>query len=274
MIVVVAPNELAARPIDDPRVKHVSFTGSAAIGWPIKAKAKMQRVTLELGGNAGLIVHDDADIDAAVIAAASGGFGYAGQSCISVQRIVVQRGVYEQFCDALVAHVLVEVKTGDPRRRDVLVGPLIDAAAATRVRKLVDDAVAAGARVLCGGNLQDQNCFEPTVLENVDANLDICRTEAFAPIVTLHTYDGFDDAIRFVNDSDYGLQAGVFTRDIGRIKRAYEALEVGGVMVNQAPTFRVENMPYGGVKQSGFGREGVRWAMEEMTEPRVLVMKS
>jgi glyceraldehyde-3-phosphate dehydrogenase (NADP+) len=271
--VIVTPNELALRPLDDPRVRHVSFTGSVPVGWSIKSKAGMKRVTLELGGNAGLIVHEDAELEQAVPAAASGGFGYAGQSCISVQRIVIHRPIYQRFRDALVAHVREHVKAGDPRRRDVILGPLIDDAAAARTKKLIDDAVRAGARLLCGGKFIERNVLEAAVLENVDTKLDIGATEAFAPIVTLHPYDAFDDAIRFVNDSPYGLQAGVFTRDIGRIMRAFEQLEVGGVMVNQVPTFRVETMPYGGVKQSGFGREGVRFAMEEMTEPRVMLVR-
>jgi glyceraldehyde-3-phosphate dehydrogenase (NADP+) len=270
---VVVPNELASRPLADPRVRHISFTGSAAVGWSIKAQAGQKRVTLELGGNAGLIVHEDADVSAAVASAAAGGFAYAGQSCISVQRILVHEPLYAQFRDALVEHVRTHIKAGDPQRRDVTVGPLIDGQAVTRVMRLLEQATQAGARVLCGGRVIERNVIEPTILDEVDPRLPICAEEAFAPLVTLHRYHNFDEAIDSVNDSPYGLQAGVFTRDIGRIMRAFEGLEVGGVMINQGPTFRVENMPYGGVKESGFGREGVRWAMEEMTEPRTLIIK-
>jgi glyceraldehyde-3-phosphate dehydrogenase (NADP+) len=270
--VVVAPNELAARPLADARVKHVSFTGSVPVGWSIKQQAGRKRVTLELGGNAGLIVHEDADLAAAIPAAAAGGFGYAGQSCIGVQRIVLHAPIYDRFRDDFVRHVRQHVHAGDPRDRRTTVGPLIDDAAVDRVRKLIDDAVRAGANLLCGGTF-DGPVLAPTVLESVDPTLDVCAKEAFAPIVTLHRYDSFDDAIRFVNDSEYGLQAGVYTRDIDRAWRAFESLDVGGVMVNQVPTFRIETMPYGGIKSSGFGREGIRYAIEEMTEWRVLVLK-
>ncbi len=270
--VVVAPNELAARPLADDRVKHVSFTGSVPVGWSIKQQASRKRVTLELGGNAGLIVHEDADLSAAVPAAAAGAFGYAGQSCIGVQRIVLHAPIYERFRDDFVRHAREHVHAGDPRDRRTLVGPLIDDAAVDRVRKLIDDAVRGGAKLLCGGTF-DGPVLAPTVLESVDPKLDVCAKEAFAAIVTLHRYESFDDAIRFVNDSDYGLQAGVYTRDIDRAWRAFESLDVGGVMINQVPTFRLETMPYGGVKSSGFGREGIRYAMEEMTEWRVLVLK-
>src|SRR5688572_16788152 len=270
--VIVAPNELAARPLADARVKHVSFTGSVPVGWSIKQQAGRKRVTLELGGNAGLIVHEDADLAAAIPAAAAGGFGYAGQSCIGVQRIVLHAPIYDRFRDDFLRHVRGHVHAGDPRDRRTLVGPLIDDAAVARVRKLIDDAVRAGATLLCGGTFNGP-VLEPTVLESVDPNLEVVKTEAFGPLVTLHRYDAFDDAIRFVNDSEYGLQAGVYTRDIDRAWRAFESLDVGGVMINQVPTFRFETMPYGGVKSSGFGREGIRFAIEEMTEWRVMVLK-
>lgn len=271
--VVVAPNELASRPLDDPRVKHISFTGSAAVGWSIKATAGLKRVTLELGGNAGMIVHDDADLNLAVAAAATGGFAFAGQSCISVQRIFVHAAIYERFRQLLVEHVHQHVRAGDPRRRDILIGPLIDDAAAVRVRALIDDARSSGARLLAGGDFVEGTCLAATILENADLAHPVCTEEVFAPIVTLHRYERFEDAIAQVNDSMYGLQAGVFTRDMSRIMLAFESLEVGGVMINQSPTFRLENMPYGGVKASGFGREGIRWAMQEMTEPRVLLVR-
>ena len=270
--VIVAPNELAARPLVDARVKLVSFTGSVPVGWSVKQQAGRKRVTLELGGNAGLIVHEDADVPAAIPAAAAAGFGYAGQSCIGVQRIVVHAPIYDRFRDAFVELVRAHVHAGDPRDRRTIVGPLIDDAAVARVRAMLDQAVQGGARVLCGGTFRG-NVLEATVLEDAAPHLDVCAKEAFAPVVTLHRYDDFDEALRFVNDSEYGLQAGVYTRDLDRAWGAFERLEVGGVMVNQVPTFRIDTMPYGGVKASGLGREGIRYAMEEMTEWRVMVVK-
>jgi glyceraldehyde-3-phosphate dehydrogenase (NADP+) len=271
--VVVAPNELAMRLVDDPRIKHISFTGSVPIGWQIKQRAApAKRVTLELGGNAALIVHDDADLGAAVIAAATGAYSYAGQSCISVQRILVQKNVYNQFRGQLVDFIRDKVPCGDPHDRAVLVGPMIDSAALKRVRNTIDEAVRAGARLLIGGEIAGP-CIKPALIENADLKSPICTAEIFAPVATLHSYGDFDEAIAIANDSAYGLQAGVFTRDVSRAWHAFESLEVGGVMINQAPTWRSDTMPYGGVKQSGFGREGVRYAMQEMTEPRALVMK-
>lgn len=270
--VVVCPNELAMRLVENERVRHVSFTGSDGIGWQIKQKAWNKRVTLELGGNAALIVHEDADLTAAVTAAANGAFGYAGQTCISVQRILVQARVYETFRQMLVDHVRSKVKVGDPRDRSVLVGPMIDRDAAKRVRDSIDQALRGGAKLAVGGEISDR-FVQPTIIENADLKSQICSSEIFAPVATLHRYETFDDAIAMANDSPYGLQAGVFTRDISQVWKAFESLEVGGVMINQAPTWRVESMPYGGVKRSGFGREGIRWAMEEMTELRTMVMK-
>lgn len=270
--VVVCPNELATRLVEDERVKHVSFTGSDKVGWDIRKKAWNKRVTLELGGNAALIVHDDADLPAAVAAAATGAFGYAGQSCISVQRILVQESVYDRFREMLIEQVKQKIKTGDPRDRSVLVGPMIDRSAADRVRDAIEQALRGGGQLVLGGE-SSEKFIHPTVLENVDLHSPICSTEIFAPVATLHRYSAFDDAIEMANDSHYGLQAGVFTRDITRAWKAFEQLHVGGVMINQSPTWRVETMPYGGVKHSGFGREGIRWAMEDMTELRTIVMK-
>jgi glyceraldehyde-3-phosphate dehydrogenase (NADP+) len=270
--VVVCPNELAMKLAEDERVKMVSFTGSAAVGWQIRRHAAARRVTLELGGNAALIVHDDADLTAAVPATAAGAFGYAGQTCISVQRILVQNDVYDRFRDMFLQHVREKIRAGDPRERTTVVGPMIDGAAIERVRTSIDDAVRGGAKILCGGNVQG-NVLEPTVLDHVDSHMKICTEEVFAPVATLHRYDHFDQAIAIANDSIYGLQAGVFTRDINRAWHAFESLDVGGVMLNQVPTWRSDIMPYGGAKQSGLGREGVRYAMEEMTEMRAMVMK-
>jgi acyl-CoA reductase-like NAD-dependent aldehyde dehydrogenase len=269
---ITCSNEDASALVTDERVKKVTFTGSPAVGWRLKELCGKKRITLELGGNAGCIVHSDADLAAAVPAIALGGFAQAGQSCISVQRVVVQESIYETFRDRLVAQIGEKIKTGDPRDRATVVGPMINRDALAKIRTRIEDAVAAGARVVCGGSVKG-NCLEATVIENAPPTCDLCADEAFAPVVTLHRYREFDEALAFVNDSRFGLQAGVFTRELQLAMRAYSVLDVGGVMVNQVPTFRIENMPYGGVKDSGFGREGVRYAMEEMTELKSLVMK-
>ena len=269
---VTCSNEDAAQLVTDTRVKKVTFTGSPAVGWRLKELCGKKRITLELGGNAGVIVHRDADVAAAVPLIATGAFGYAGQSCISVQRVAVQESRYEEVRAALVAHIAAKVLTGDPWERTTVVGPMITEQALEQVRERIAAALAAGARLVCGGEVRGR-CLEATVLENADATMAICAEEAFAPVLTLHRYADFAEALAFVNASDFGLQAGVFTRDLTLALRAYEELEVGGVLINQVPTFRVENMPYGGIKDSGFGREGVRWTMEEMTEMKSLVIK-
>jgi glyceraldehyde-3-phosphate dehydrogenase (NADP+) len=269
---VTCTNEDARPLVTDPRVKKVTFTGSPAVGWRLKEQCGKKRITLELGGNAGCIVHRDADLATAVPMVAMGGFAQAGQSCISVQRVVVHESIYDDFRARLVAHIAAKIKTGDPRDRATVVGPMITQDALAEIRARIDAALAAGARLVCGGKVQGR-CLEATVVEDVAPDLDLCAKEAFAPIVTLHRYRDFDEALAFVNASGFGLQAGVFTHDLQLAMRAYEVLEVGGVLINQTPTFRVENMPYGGIKDSGFGREGVRYAMEEMTELKSLVMK-
>lgn len=269
---VTCGNEDAALLVTDARVKMVTFTGSPAVGWRLKERCGKKRITLELGGNAAVIVHADADVATAVPMIAAGAFAYAGQSCISVQRVAVQESRYEEFKAALIAHVAAKVLTGDPWERTTVVGPMITEQARDQVRERIAAALATGARLVCGGEMRGR-CLEATVLENADAALAICAEEAFAPVMTLHRYTDFEEALAFVNASDFGLQAGVFTRDLTLALRAYEVLEVGGVLINQVPTFRVENMPYGGVKDSGFGREGVRYTMEEMTELKSLIIK-
>ncbi len=262
--------EVAQPLVVDERIKLFTFTGSPAVGWPLKAKAGRKKVTLELGGNAGVIVHEDADLPFAVARSVAGAFGYAGQSCISVQRIYVHRPIWAAFVDRFLA-AAAALRVGNPLDEATDVGPLIDEAAAARVEGWVRDAVAGGARVLLGGTRQG-NLMAPTVLADVARGMDVCAREVFAPLVTLAPYDAFEEAVREVDAGAYGLQCGVFTRDVGRLWQAYEEIEVGGVIANDVSSYRVDHMPYGGVKRSGFGREGVRYAIEDMTEPKLLVM--
>lgn len=269
--VVPCSNEGAWRLFDDQRIKKLTFTGSANVGWALKAKAGVKKVTLELGGNAGVIIHNDADIELAAKRCTVGAFSYAGQVCISVQRIYVERGIFEKF-KVLYLENCAKIKSGDPLDEATDLGPMIEEAAAMRTEEWVKEAAADGAKVLTGGKRRG-NFMEPTVLTGTKPSMKVCGEEAFAPLVTLEPYDRFEDAVAEVNRGLYGLQAGVFTKDIGRILYAYERLEVGGVIVNDIPTYRVDNMPYGGVKSSGFGREGVKYAIDEMTEPRLLVLK-
>ena len=269
---VTCSNDDAHALVTDERVKKVTFTGSPAVGWKLKEQCGKKRITLELGGNAGCIVHADADLDAAIPMIAIGGFGQAGQSCISVQRVVVHHSIYADFRERLTAHVREKIKEGDPRSRATVVGPMITAEALEGARHRIEGAVKAGARIVHGGRVTGR-CLEATIIEDAPATSELCTEEAFAPLVTLHRYNDFQEALDFVNDSRFGLQAGVFTRDLKLSMHAFETLEVGGVLINQVPTFRVENMPYGGVKDSGFGREGVRYAMEEMTELRSLILR-
>jgi len=257
----------------DPRIRMLSFTGSDTIGFQLKAQAARQKVTLELGGNAAVILCEDADWKAAIPKIASGAFGYAGQSCISVQRVFVDRTCWDDFLPAFVSHVEKEVRAGDPTDARVTVGPMISASACGKVAGWVREAESAGARLLTPLRVDGDNLLHPVVLTDVPAGAAVSCEEAFAPIVVVEPVASFDEAIARTNDSRYGLQAGVFTNDYRRILRAFEELEVGGVLVNEVPTFRVENMPYGGFKDSGVGREGVRYAVEEMTEPRLLVIR-
>jgi glyceraldehyde-3-phosphate dehydrogenase (NADP+) len=263
-------NDDASILVEDERLKLITFTGSAAVGWQIKSRAGKKRVTLELGGNSAVIVHNDADLAYAAGRCVVGGFGYAGQSCISVQRILVEHSAYGRFVELLVEGV-EKLNTGNPLDPATDVGPLIREQDALRAADWIKEAVAGGARLLCGGNRQG-SILEPTVLTNTKADMRVNCQEIFAPVVTVEPYSSFDEALRRVNESAFGLQAGVFTRDAKLIFRAYEELEVGGVMAGEVPTFRIDHMPYGGVKESGIGREGLRYAIEDMTEPRLLMM--
>jgi acyl-CoA reductase-like NAD-dependent aldehyde dehydrogenase len=263
-------NQEAEKLVGDDRLKMLTFTGSVPVGWALKAKAGKKKVTLELGGNAGVIVHSDADVDVAADRCVVGGFSYAGQSCISVQRIYVQRSVQEQFLARLLAGVK-KLTVGDPLVETTDVGPMISEDAARRAASWVEEAVAGGAKLLAGGGRQG-SVLEPTVLTNTRADMKVSCQEVFAPVVIVEAYDEFADAIRRVNDSPFGLQAGIFTRDSKLLFSAFENLEVGGVIAGDMSSFRIDHMPYGGVKDSGIGREGLRYAIEEMTEPRILVL--
>jgi acyl-CoA reductase-like NAD-dependent aldehyde dehydrogenase len=263
-------NEDAGLLVTDERLKMISFTGSAPVGWDIKRRAGKKKVLLELGGNAGVIVHSDADVAFAAERCVAGGFGYAGQTCISVQRILVERSVCGKFTDALLAGVK-KLKSGDPLNDLTDVGPLIRESDAIRASEWIQDAVGGGARVLIGGQRRG-SMLEPTVLTGTRPDMKVNCQEIFAPVVTVEPYDDFYDAIRQINRSSYGLQVGIFVRDAKLLFNAYEELEVGGVIAGDVPTFRIDHMPYGGIKDSGLGREGLRYAIEEMTEPRLLVM--
>ena len=263
-------NEDASLLVTDDRLKLISFTGSAAVGWDIKRRSNKKKVILELGGNAGVIVHSDTDLSYAADRCVAGGFAYAGQTCISVQRILAERSVCGKFTELLVAGVK-KLKTGDPMQETTDVGPLIRESDAVRAYDWVQDAVRAGARVLCGGQRKG-SIMEPTVLTNTRPDMKVNCQEVFAPVVTVEPYDDFNDAVKQINHSPYGLQTGIFTHDTKLLFNAYEELEVGAVVGGDVPTFRIDHMPYGGVKDSGLGREGLRYAIEEMTEPKLLVM--
>jgi acyl-CoA reductase-like NAD-dependent aldehyde dehydrogenase len=268
--VVPLSNDDASLLVSDDRLKMISFTGSAKVGWHIKANAGKKKVVLELGGNGGVIVHSDADLAYAAGRCVVGGFAYSGQSCISVQRILVERSVLGKFTDLLLAGVQ-QLRTGDPLEETTDVGPMIGEGEAVRASAWIDEAVRGGARLLCGGRVSG-SVLEPTVLSGTLPQMKVNCEEAFAPVVTVEPYDHFGEAVLQINRSAYGLQAGVFTRDVKLLFTAYEELEVGGVIAGDVPTFRIDHMPYGGVKDSGLGREGLRYAIEEMTEPKLLVM--
>jgi glyceraldehyde-3-phosphate dehydrogenase (NADP+) len=268
--VVPLSNDDAGQLVTDDRIKMISFTGSAAVGWQIKKNSGKKKVILELGGNAGVIIHNDADIEYAAERCVAGAFGYAGQTCISVQRILVQQSVYGKFTDLFLAGVK-SLQTGDPLDESTDVGPLIRETDAQRAADWIHEAMRGGARVLCGGNRKG-SIVEPTVLTGTKPEMKVNCQEIFGPVVTVEPYAEFDEALRQINSSAYGLQAGLFTRDAKRMFQAFEELEVGGLLAGDVPTFRIDHMPYGGVKDSGIGREGLRYAIEEMTEPKLMVM--
>jgi len=263
-------NEDAGLLVTDDRIKLISFTGSVPVGWDIKRRSGKKKVILELGGNAAVIVHSDADLAYAAQRSVTGGFGYAGQTCISVQRILVEHSVYGKFTDLFVDAVK-QLKAGDPLDESTDVGPVIRENDAVRTINWIDEAVRGGARLLCGGR-RNNLVIEPTVLTGTKPDMKVNCQEIFGPVVTVEPYPDFDQALRQVNNTAYGMQAGIFTRDANLLFRAYEELEMGAVIAGDVPSFRIDPMPYGGVKDSGLGREGLRYAIEEMTEPKLLVM--
>ncbi len=256
----------------DERLKLLSFTGSRPVGWKLKGLAGTKKVVLELGGNAACIVDHDADLADAVERIVFGGFYQSGQTCISVQRVMVHDDIHDELVERLVARVK-ELKVGDPNDEDTFIGPLISIGDAERLEQWVQDAAAAGARVLTGGT-RDGVMMQPTVIAGAPPGCKVNDEEAFGPLVNVTRFSNFKDAVAAANASRYGLQVGVFTRDIYKIQYAFDHLEAGGIIINDVSSFRVDNMPYGGIKDSGIGREGVRFAMEEMSEIRLLVIRN
>jgi acyl-CoA reductase-like NAD-dependent aldehyde dehydrogenase len=262
--------ELGDRMVSDERFKLLTFTGSPSVGWRMKERAGKKKVVLELGGNAGVIIDRSADLDWAVKRTVTGAFAYSGQVCISVQRMFVHEDVWDAFMDRFVA-AAAALRIGDPADAATDVGPMVDEKNALRTQAWVDEARALGGKVLLGGTA-DGTFFPPTVLTDTPFHAQVCSNEAFAPLVVAFKFREIEDAIRAVNDSFFGLQTGVFTNDLDHAWKAFNGLEVGGVIVNDIPTYRIDHMPYGGVKDSGLGREGLRWAVEDMTEIRIMVL--
>lgn len=255
--------------VTDERLKMLSFTGSPEVGWEMKKNAGRKKITLELGGNAGVIVSESADMERALNKILVGGFAYSGQVCIHVQRVFVQQSVFDEFASKFVTRVK-QLNTGNPMEPSTDVSVMIDVDNAIRVENWVNEAVGDGAKILCGGR-RNGGFYEPTVITNTQSVMKVCSLEIFGPVVTLEPYPDFEHAVSEINNSDYGLQAGVFTNRVNEMDYAFDNLEVGGVVINDVPTFRVDHMPYGGVKNSGFGREGLKYAIQEMMEPRLLV---
>ena len=255
--------------VEDPRLKMVTFTGSPNVGWDIKKRAGRKKVVLELGGNAGVIVEPDAEIDLAAKKIAFGAFVYSGQVCISVQRVFIHASKYDDFLESLISETQAFIH-GDPLDEKVTMGPMIDLENSKRIESWVNEAVAEGAKIHTGGK-RDKRYYPPTILTNVNQNLPVSCSEAFGPLLIVNSYTNFNDAIKAVNNTNFGLQAGVFTNSLNKALGAFNQLDVGGVVINDIPTFRVDNMPYGGVKDSGFGREGIKYSIREMTEIKLLV---
>ena len=257
---------------EDERFKLLSFTGSPAVGWDLKARAGKKKVVLELGGNAACVVDEDADLDDAVERIIFGAFYQSGQSCIGVQRIYGHAKIYDELKQRLVERTK-KLKKGDPKNEDTFIGPMISEGEATRLHNWINEAVEKGGSLLCGGS-RDGAMLDPTLLENVPDGCAVVAEEAFGPVAVLEKFSDFDAVLERVNDSVFGLQAGIFTRDLYKAQKAWDVLEVGGVVIGDVPSWRVDNMPYGGVKDSGLGREGIRWAIQDMTEERLLVIRT
>ena len=270
--VLPCAGEVAERLVQDPRIAVLTFTGSPEVGWRLKEKAGRKKVTLELGGNAAVIVHCDGALAHATSRIVTGGYTNAGQVCISVQRVFLHTDIYDEAL-SLIQQKVTALRTGDPREDTTDVGPMISIAAAERAQHLVNEAVKGGARLLYGGT-HTGSLFFPTILTDTQPSMGVECEEVFAPIITVIRYEDFDEALALASKSAYGLQLGVFTRDISRILRAFEDSEVGGVVINDIPTFRVDHMPYGGVKGSGTGKEGPRYAIREMTDERLLILNT
>ncbi|WP_062816850.1 aldehyde dehydrogenase family protein [Alcanivorax sp. NBRC 102024] len=256
----------------DERFKLLSFTGSPDVGWDLKARAGKKPVILELGGNAAVIVDEDADLNDAVERIVFGAFYQSGQSCIGVQRILIHDAIYDELKARLVEKTAA-LKMGDPKDEDTFIGPVISEGEAKRLENWINEAVDAGATLLVGGQ-RNGAMLEATLLENAPKGTNIVEEEAFGPVAVVSRFSDFDDALNTVNDSKFGLQAGIFTRDLYKAQKAWDELEVGGVVIGDVPSWRVDNMPYGGVKDSGLGREGIRWAINDMTEERLLVIRT
>jgi len=256
----------------DPRLKFLSFTGSPGVGWALKAKAGKKKVILELGGNAACVVDKDTDLEDAIKRIVFGAFYQSGQSCVGVQRIIIHEDIYDEFKQKLV-FATSKLKSGDPRDESTFIGPMIAESEAERLETWISEAIENGASLLCGGK-REGAILEATLLENVAKDEKVYAQEAFGPVAILTSFSDFDKALEEVNDSDFGLQAGIFTKDIYKIQKAWDELKVGGVIIGDVPSWRVDNMPYGGVKDSGLGREGIKYAIEDMTEPRLLAIRT
>lgn len=257
--------------VSDDRIKMISFTGSPAVGWELKKKLSKQRISLELGGNAGVIVDETADIKPASAKIAAGAFAHAGQSCISVQRVFVHKSLFNEFKKNLLEET-GKIKYGNPFDENVVTGPMINENEAERIQKWVEDASGKGAQILTGGK-REGAVYQPTILQNAPSECDVNSKEVFAPLLTLTEFSDFKKAVEEINNSDFGLQAGVFTNNYANILYAFDNIETGGVVINDVSTYRMDSMPYGGVKNSGIGKEGIKYAIEEMTERKILVLE-